>query len=88
MIYIVYLSPTDIDNSRIDISDSREIELNTAALGVDDPPDLPLQYADFADVFDVKASGKLMSYKDYNYTIEIEEGKQPPYKPIYSLSAI
>ena len=44
------------------------------------------EYLDFADVFSKKLANVLPKQTGANeHAIELEEGKQPPYKPIYSL---
>ena len=37
-------------------------------------------------MFPVKNAGHLPPHKDYNHTIDLVDGKQSPYGPIYSLS--
>ena len=47
---------------------------------------VPAEYSDFADVFSKKSSEVLPEYIEINkHAIEVEDGKQPPYGPIYSL---
>ena len=49
----------------------------------------PVKYLDFADVFLKKSANVLPERTDANeYAIELEEGKQPPYRPIYSLGQV
>ena len=48
---------------------------------------LPNEYADYADVFDEPGAGKLPEISKVSHSIEIEEGKDVPYRPIYALSA-
>lgn len=43
-------------------------------------------YKDFEDNFLVENTNHLLLHKDYDYTINLINGKQPLYKLIYSLS--
>ena len=44
------------------------------------------KYLDFEDVFSKEFAVMLLKYTEINiYAINLEEGKQPPYRPIYSL---
>jgi transposase InsO family protein len=47
---------------------------------------VPSEYADFADLFDPEAAGELPAHHRLEHRIELEEGKLPPYIPIYSLA--
>ena len=50
---------------------------------------IPDKYSDFADVFSEEKALVLPECTDINkYTIELEDGKQPPYRPIYSLGPV
>lgn len=45
-----------------------------------------LKYANFADIFSLILVMKLSTYTEINdYIIDLEDGKQPFYKPIYSI---
>ena len=47
------------------------------------------KYADFANVFSKKLVEVLLEQTDNNkYTIKSVNAKQPPYRPIYSLSLV
>ena len=55
----------------------------------DEPSDLshlPLEYHDFTDVFSETKARTLPPHRTYDHKIELEEGKNPPFGPIYSLS--
>lgn len=43
-------------------------------------------YKDFGDIFSIKNAGHLPPHKDHNHAINLIDGKQSPYKSIYSLS--
>ena len=53
--------------------------------GGETEPKLPHQYAEFSDVFDERATTKLPG-EHVVHAIDLEEGKNPPWGPIYSLS--
>ena len=53
------------------------------------PTEIPSEYADYADVFSFDLAMELPENTGINeYAIELVEGKQPPYGPIYSLSPV
>ena len=50
---------------------------------------IPTKYSDFADVFSEKSANLLTEQIEANeHAIKLEEGKEPPYGPIYSLRPI
>lgn len=49
----------------------------------------PDEYVDYADVFSSKAAAELPKHNGINdHAIYLEEGKQPPYRPICSLGPV
>ena len=48
--------------------------------------DIPPQYQDFKDVFEKKNADLLPKHRPYDCAIELQEGTQPPFGPIYNLS--
>lgn len=42
-------------------------------------------YKDFEDVFLIENAGYLPLHENYDHAINLIDGKQPPYEPIYSL---
>jgi hypothetical protein len=44
------------------------------------------QYKEFKDVFEKKSIDILWEHRPYDYTIDLEEGTQPPFRSIYNLS--
>ena len=53
------------------------------------PVAIPAEYLDFEDVFSKKSATVLPEHTEINtYVIDLEEGKQPPYGPIYSLRPV
>ena len=50
---------------------------------------VPTEYSDFADVFLEKSANVPPEQTGANeHAIKLEEGKQPPYRPIYSLELV
>jgi transposase InsO family protein len=47
---------------------------------------LPTEYQEFADIFDKEKASRLPEHRPYDCPIDLVEGKQPPFGPIYSLS--
>jgi hypothetical protein len=47
---------------------------------------LPEPYQDFADVFSEAKASSLPPHREFDLTIETEEGKDPPFGPLYPLS--
>ena len=53
------------------------------------PTEIPSEYADYADVFSPDLAMELPENTGINkHAIELVEGKQPPYSPIYSLGPV
>jgi hypothetical protein len=48
--------------------------------------EIPSQYKEFEDMFEKKNVDTLPEHRPYDYTIDLKERAQPPYKPIYNLS--
>ena len=47
---------------------------------------IPEQYKEFEDVFQKKSADMLPEHRPYDCAIELQEGAQPPFGPIYNLS--
>ena len=53
------------------------------------PTEVLVEYSDYSNVFSIENAAELSEYtKINNHAIELEEGKQPPFGPIYSLGLI
>ena len=53
------------------------------------PTEVPAKYSDYIDVFSTENGAELRENTRINeHTIELEEGKQPPFGPIYSLGPV
>jgi hypothetical protein len=48
--------------------------------------EISMQYHNFKDVFEKKNANILLEYRSYDYAIELQDGAQPPFGPIYNLS--
>jgi len=49
---------------------------------------IPEVYSDYSDLFSKEAANILPKHQPWDHVIPIEEGKQPPWGPIYGLNAI
>lgn len=47
---------------------------------------IPSQYQDYQDIFEKKNADILPEHRSYDCSIDLKEGTQPPFGPIYSLS--
>ena len=54
----------------------------------DDLSSLPSEFCDFADIFSRKAGTSLPKHRPFDFEIELEEGKKPPFGPIYGLAPV
>ena len=53
------------------------------------PTKIPAEYLDFADVFSLDLASELFKHTRINHhAIELVDGQQPPYGPIYSLEPV
>ena len=53
------------------------------------PTEIPAEYSDYSDVFLAENAAELPENTGMNeHAIELEEGKQPPFGPIYSLGPV
>ena len=53
------------------------------------PTEVPAEYSDYSDVFSAENAAELPENTGMNeHAIELEEGKQPPFGPIYSLGPV
>jgi hypothetical protein len=50
------------------------------------PHEIPSQYQEFKDVFEKINANTLPKHRPYDCTIDLVEGAQPPFGPIYYLS--
>ena len=53
------------------------------------PTEIPVKYSDYADIFSLDLAMKLPENTGMNeHVIELIDGKQSPYRPIYTLSSV
>jgi hypothetical protein len=50
------------------------------------PPEIPLKYSKYADVFSEERANTLLNEHALHYAIDLITGYDPLYSPIYSLS--
>jgi hypothetical protein len=73
---------------------SSSASVSTTTIEVTDPQDymdnlrtmVPPQYHDYLDVFSKSSADTLPPHRPYDHAIDIKEGTNPPFGPIYSLS--
>ena len=81
--FVVHVSSLQ---SRMTIHPTKKAQL---ALLLAEKVTVQTEYSDYADVFSEKSANVLPEWTGANeHTIELEEGKQPPYGPIYSLGPV
>ena len=64
----------------------RATKQNTMFVIYATPTSEPTNHEDFKDVFEKKNADILPHYRPYDCAIELQEGAQPPFSPIYNLS--
>ena len=74
--------------SSIEVHPDREVQV--AALIADETPvAISAEYSDFEDMFSKESAAVFPKHIEINtHAIDLEEGKQPPYRPIYSLGPV
>ena len=81
-------SPLDVPVASFDVHPSRRPQIS-GLIAEEAPTKVPAKYSDFADVFSPNLASKLPKHTKINdHTIELVEGQQPPYGPIYSLGPV
>ena len=89
--YIVYIGLVRFNASpsssplKLDVHPSRRPQVS-GLIAEEALTKVPAEYSDFADVFSLDLVSKLPENTEINYhAIELVDGQQPPYRPIYSL---
>ena len=87
--FVVYVASLSSDaspsSSPLDVYPSRLPQIS-GLIAKKAPTKVPAEYSDFADVFSPDLVSKLPEHIGINdHTIELVEGQQPPYGPIYGL---
>ena len=72
-----------IESCPLEVHPSRIAQIAAATT---EPVIIPEAYKDFEDVFSTKNASQLPPHEDHDHAIDLVDGKQPPYGPIYSLS--
>jgi len=84
-------TPAQIQSSRaaaiVTASPTMEYTSGEAPPEEGDAPTVPEAYADYADVFSEEAAGEAPAQAAQEHPIELEPGAQPPWGPLYPLSA-
>jgi len=84
--------PVDVCSARtfLHLVETKEAELYSChvsdILESDPAQSLPEWYEEYADVFSRESSAQLSENGPFDLAIDLEEGKQPPYGPMYNLS--
>ena len=75
-------------SSPLDVHPSRRPQIS-GLIAEEAPTTVPAEYSDFADVFSPDLASELPEHTGINdHAIELVEGQQPPYGPIYSLGPV
>ena len=88
--FVVYVSALEtlLGSAEMTIHPAQAAQI--AALKQDEAPTkVPLKYADYSDIFLFDMAMELPEHTSINkHAIELQDGKQPPYGPIYSLGPV
>ena len=83
VVHIASLISTSLITS-LDVHPSRRSQIS-GLIAEETLTKVPAEYSDFADVFSPDLATKLAEHTEINtHVIDLEEGKQSPYGPIYS----
>ena len=87
VVYVASLSSTPLV-AFFDVHSFRRPQIS-GLIAEEASPKVPTEYSDFADVFFPDLASKLLKRTRINdHTIELIDGQQPPYRPIYSLGPV
>jgi len=79
---LAFLSISKLQNVELSAQD-----VDTATKEADvDLSSIPPEYQEFANLFHKEEADKLPPHQPYNHTIPLEQGKTPPFGPIYKCS--
>ena len=85
---MVYVAALEAPLARMAIYTSWAAQIS-ALIRNEAPIKVPSEYTDYADVFSFDLAIKLPENIGINkHVIELQDGKQPPYGPIYSLGPV
>ena len=92
--FVVHVASLSSDASpsssplELDVHPSRRPQVS-GLIAKEAPTKVPAEYSDFADVFSPDLASKLPEHTGINdHAIELVDGQQPPYGPIYSLGPV
>ena len=87
VVHVASLSSAPLVAS-LDVHPSRRPQIS-GLIAEEAPTKVPAEYSDFADVIFPDLATELPEHTEINtHAIDLEEGKQPPYGPIYSLRPV
>ena len=87
VVHVASLSSAPLVAS-LDVHPSRRPQIS-GLIAEEAPTKVPAKYSDFADVFFLDLATELPKHTEINtHAIDLEEGKQPSYGPIYSLGPV
>ena len=88
VVHVALLSSTPLvtlGSLPLDVHPSRRPQIS-GLIAKEAPTKVSAKYSDFADIFSPNLASKLLKHTGINdHAIELVEGQQPPYRPIYSL---
>ena len=86
VVHVASLSSTSL--ASLNVHTFREPQIS-GLIAKKAPTKVPAEYSDFADVFSPDLASELPEHTGINnHAIELVEGQQPPYGPIYSLGPV
>ena len=86
--FVVHVAAQEAPLTGMAIHPSREAQIS-ALIQDKAPTKVPSEYADYVDVFSFDLAMELSENTGINkHAIELQDGKQPPYGPIYSLGLV
>ena len=86
--FVVHVAALEAPLAGMAIHPSRAAQIS-ALIQDEAPTEVPPEYADYADVFSFDLAMELPENTGINeHAIELQDGKQPPYGPIYSLGPV
>ena len=84
--FVIYITTVSAKSMIIHLAHKAQIALLKADEAL---VTIPTKYSDFTNVFSKKSVVELLEHtKINNHAIDLEEDKQPPYGPIYSLGPV
>ena len=84
--FVVHVA--SLSSTPLDVHPSRRPQIS-GLIAEEAPTKVPDEYADFADVFSPDLAAELPEHTGINdHAIELVDGQQPPYGPIYSLGPV